>query len=102
VFINRLKKGMRLQTDPTVVYALGDAYTGKLSKQDLWFKSPYNTYRHKGLPPGPIGSVGLESLKAAAQPLKSDFLYFVSKKDGTHAFAKTYKQHLINIKKHLK
>jgi len=102
VFINRLKKGMRLQTDPTVVYALGDTYTGKLSKQDLWFKSPYNTYRHKGLPPGPIGSVGLESLKAAAQPLKSDFLYFVSKKDGTHAFAKTYKQHLINIKKHLK
>lgn len=102
VFINRLKKGMRLQTDPTVVYALGDAYTGKLSKQDLWFKSPYNTYRHKGLPPGPIGSVGLESLKAAAQPFKSDFLYFVSKKDGTHAFAKTYKQHLINIKKHLK
>lgn len=102
VFINRLKKGMRLQTDPTVVYALGDTYTGKLRKQDLWFKSPYNTYRHKGLPPGPIGSVGLESLKAAAQPLKSDFLYFVSKKDGTHAFAKTYKQHLINIKKHLK
>jgi aminodeoxychorismate lyase len=102
VFINRLEKGMRLQTDPTVVYALGDTYTGKLSKQDLWFKSPYNTYRHKGLPPGAISSVGLESLKAASQPLKSDYLYFVSKKDGTHAFAKTYKQHLINIKKHLK
>ena len=102
VFINRLKKNMRLQTDPTVVYALGDAYRGKLTKQDLWFKSPYNTYRHKGLPPGPIGSVGQESLKAAMHPLKSDYLYFVSKKDGTHAFAKTYKQHLININKYLK
>ena len=102
VFMNRLKVGMRLQTDPTVAYALGDAYTGKLNKKDLWFKSPYNTYRHKGLPPGAIGSVGLESLRAATHPLKSDYLYFVAKKDGTHAFAKTYKQHLINIKKYLK
>ncbi|MDC0430852.1 endolytic transglycosylase MltG [Candidatus Thioglobus sp.] len=102
VFMNRLKIGMRLQTDPTVAYALGDAYTGKLNKKDLWFKSPYNTYRHKGLPPGAIGSVGLESLRAATHPLKSDYLYFVAKKDGTHAFAKTYKQHLINIKKYLK
>ena len=102
VFINRLKKNMRLQTDPTVVYALGNAYTGKLSKQDLWFKSPYNTYRHKGLPPGAIGSVGLESLDAAMHPLKTDYLYFVAKKDGSHAFAKTYKQHRLNIKKYLK
>lgn len=102
VFINRLKKNMRLQTDPTVVYALGDAYRGKLTKQDLWFKSPYNTYRHKGLPPGPIGSVGQESLNAAMHPLQTDDLYFVAKKDGTHAFAKTYKQHLININKYLK
>ena len=102
VFMNRLKVGMRLQTDLTVAYALGDAYTGKLNKKDLWFKSPYNTYRHKGLPPGAIGSVGLESLRAATHPLKSDYLYFVAKKDGTHAFAKTYKQHLINIKKYLK
>ena len=102
VFINRLKKNMRLQTDPTVVYALGNTYRGKLTKQDLWFKSPYNTYRHKGLPPGPIGSVGQESLNAAMHPLQTDDLYFVAKKDGTHAFAKTYKQHLLNIKKYLK
>jgi UPF0755 protein len=102
VFINRLQKNMRLQTDPTVAYALGNAYQGKLTKKDLWFESPYNTYRHKGLPPGPISSVSLASLKAAVHPLKSDYLYFVSKKDGTHAFAKTYKQHLININKYLK
>ncbi len=102
VFINRLKKNMRLQTDPTVVYALGDAYTGKLSKKDLWVKSPYNTYRNKGLPPGPIGSVGQDSLTAAMHPLKTEYLFFVAKKDGSHAFAKTYKQHLTNIKKHLK
>jgi len=102
VFINRLEKNMRLQTDPTVIYALGEVYTGKLSKQDLWVKSPYNTYRHKGLPPGPIGSVGLESLNAAMHPKKSDYLFFVSKKDGTHVFAKNYKQHILNIKKYLK
>ncbi|MBC8493207.1 MAG: endolytic transglycosylase MltG [Candidatus Thioglobus sp.] len=102
VFINRLKKNMRLQTDPTVVYALGEAYTGKLTKQDLWVKSPYNTYRNKGLPPSPISSVGQASLEAAMHPLQTDYLFFVAKKDGTHAFAKTYKQHLINIKKHLK
>jgi len=102
VFINRLAKNMRLQTDPTVVYALGGAYTGKLSKQDLRIKNPYNTYRNKGLPPGPIGSVGASSLNAAMHPLKSDYLYFVAKKDGSHAFAKTYKQHRLNIKKYLK
>lgn len=102
VFLNRLKKNMRLQTDPTVVYALGEAYTGKLSKQDLWVKSPYNTYRNKGLPPGPISSIGQASLEAAMHPLQTEYLFFVAKKDGTHAFAKTYKQHLNNIKKHLK
>lgn len=102
VLINRLQQDMRLQTDSTVVYALGEAYTGKLSKQDLWFKNPYNTYRNKGLPPGAIGSVGSQSLHAAMHPLKTDYLYFVAKKDGTHAFAKTYKQHRLNIKNYLK
>jgi UPF0755 protein len=102
VFINRLQKNMRLQTDPTIAYALGEAYTGRLSRQDLRFKSPYNTYRNKGLPPGAIGSVGLDSLNAAAHPLASDYLYFVAKTDATHAFAKTYKQHRININNYLK
>ncbi|WP_428085952.1 endolytic transglycosylase MltG [Candidatus Thioglobus sp.] len=102
VFINRLKKNMRLQTDPTVIYALGDSYTGQLSKQDLQIKNPYNTYQNKGLPPGPIASVGANSLNSAMHPLKSDYLYFVAKENGNHVFAKTYKQHLININKPLK
>jgi UPF0755 protein len=102
VFMRRLKKGMRLQTDPSVVYALGSRYKGSLSKQDLKFNSPYNTYRHKGLPPTAIGSVGQASLRAAMHPASGDTLYFVAKKDGSHAFAKTYKQHRLNIKKYLK
>ncbi len=102
VFLNRLKKDMRLQTDPTVVYALGDKYTGSLSKKDLSIKSPYNTYRNKGLPPGPISSVSMSSLHAVMHPEKTQDLYFVAKKDGTHAFAKTYKQHLHNVNKYLK
>ena len=102
VLMRRLKKGMRLQTDPSVVYALGSRYKGSLSKQDLKFNSPYNTYRHKGLPPTAIGSVGQASLRAAMHPASGDTLYFVAKKDGSHAFAKTYKQHRLNIKKYLK
>ena len=102
VFMRRLKKGMRLQTDPSVVYALGSRYQGSLSKQDLKFNSPYNTYRHKGLPPTAIGSVGQASLRSAMHPASGDTLYFVAKKDGSHAFAKTYKQHRLNIKKYLK
>lgn len=102
VFMRRLRAGMRLQTDPTVVYALGDKYRGFLSRKDLKVNSPYNTYRHKGLPPTAIGAVGLASLHAAMHPAKGDSLYFVAKKDGTHAFAKTYQQHKLNIKKYLK
>jgi len=101
VFMNRLQKGMRLQTDPSVIYALGKNYRGRLSKKDLSINSPYNTYRNKGLPPSAIGSVGYESLNAATHPLATEALYFVSKKDGTHAFAKTYQQHRRNIKKYL-
>ncbi len=102
VFMRRLKKGMRLQTDPSVVYALGNQYKGSLSKKDLKFDSPYNTYRHKGLPPSAIGSVGQSSLHAAMHPALGDTLFFVAKKDGSHAFAKTYQQHRWNIKKYLK
>jgi len=101
VFMNRLRKGMRLQTDPSVIYALGEKYLGRLTKKDLRFNSPYNTYRNKGLPPSAIGSVGNESLNAATHPLATDALYFVAKKDGTHAFAKTYQQHRRNIEKYL-
>ena len=102
VFIGRLNSNMRLQTDPTVIYALGDQYTSPLTRSDLQFDHPYNTYRNKGLPPGAISSVGYQSLFAALHPAKGNDLYFVSKKDGSHAFAKTYDEHKENIKKYLK
>ena len=102
VFIGRLNSNMRLQTDPTVIYALGDQYSPPLTRSDLQFDHPYNTYRNKGLPPGAISSVGYQSLFAALNPAKGNDLYFVSKKDGSHAFAKTYDEHKENIKKYLK
>ena len=101
VFIRRLNEGMRLQTDPTVIYALGDAYSPPLKKSDLRIDSLYNTYRNKGLPPGAISSVGYQSLYAALHPSGNTDLYFVSKKDGSHAFAPTYEKHKENIKKYL-
>ena len=102
VFIGRLNSNMRLQTDPTVIYALGDQYKPPLTRSDLKFDHPYNTYRNKGLPPGAISSVGYHSLFAALHPVKGSALYFVSKKDGSHAFAETYDEHKENIKKYLK
>ena len=101
VFIRRLNEGMRLQADPTVIYALGDTYTPPLKKADLKIDSLYNTYRNKGLPPGAISSVSYQSLYAALHPEKGNDLYFVSKKDGSHAFAPSYKEHKENIKKYL-
>ena len=101
VFIRRINEGMRLQADPTVIYALGDTYTPPLKKADLKIDSLYNTYRNKGLPPGAISSVSYQSLYAALHPEKGSDLYFVSKKDGSHAFAPSYKEHKENIKKFL-
>lgn len=101
VFIRRINEGIRLQTDPTVIYALGDAYTPPLKKSDLKIDSLYNTYQNKGLPPGAISSVSYQSLYAALHPEKGNDLYFVSKKDGSHAFAPSYKEHKENIKKYL-
>jgi len=101
VFIGRLNLNMRLQTDPTVIYALGENYSPPLTRSDLQFDHPYNTYRNKGLPPGAISSVGYQSLYAALHPAKGNDLYFVSKKDGSHAFASTYDKHKENIKKYL-
>ena len=101
VFIRRINEGMRLQTDPTVIYALGDTYTPPLKKSDLKIDSLYNTYQNKGLPPGAISSVSYQSLYAALHPEKGNDLYFVSKKDGSHAFASSYKEHKENIKKYL-
>ena len=92
VYHNRLKKGMKLQADPTVQYIIKDGPRRLLNK-DLKTKSPYNTYLYKGLPPGPINSPGLESLKAALNPEKNEYLYFVAKGDGYHTFSKNEKEH---------
>ena len=93
VFINRLRIGMKLQSDPTVIYALGKDFDGDIKRKDLRIDNPYNTYRYKGLPPGPISIVSIESLEAALNPEKTDFLYFVSMKNGFHKFSKNLTEH---------
>jgi UPF0755 protein len=95
VFLNRLRLGMKLQTDPTVIYALKleGKYRGNIHKVDLSNDSPYNTYRFTGLPPGPIGSPGRSALNAVLQPEKTEALYFVSRNDGTHVFSKLLRDH---------
>ena len=101
VYSNRLRKNMALQCDPTVIYALQKAgrYSGNLHRDDLGFNSPYNTYRYPGLPPGPIASPGRASLDAAVRPADNDFLYFVSRNDGSHEFARTLDEHNRNVHK---
>jgi len=93
VFHNRLKIGMRLQTDPTVIYGIGPEFDGNLRKVDLRRDSPYNTYMRAGFPPTPIAIPSMESLLAAANPAKSDALYFVAKGDGSSHFSKTLAEH---------
>ena len=99
VYRNRMKIGMGMQADPTVIYALQKAgkYDGNLSRSDLQFDSPYNTYRYAGLPPGPIASAGRASLAATVKPASVDYLYFVSRNDGTHVFASTLAEHNRNV-----
>lgn len=93
VFINRLNKGMSLQTDPTVIYGIGPKFDGNLRKADLRKDTAYNTYLHKGLPPGPIAMPSKESILAAAHPDKSNALFFVAKGDGSSHFSQTLKEH---------
>jgi len=93
VFVNRLRKGMRLQTDPTVIYGLGSAYSGVLTRSDLEKPTAYNTYVISGLPPGPIAIPSRASLEAAAHPEKSDLLYFVANGQGGHTFTSTLANH---------
>ncbi len=105
VFINRLKKGMRLQTDPTVIYALteGEMSFGRsLRKKDLSIDSPFNTYKYYGLPPGPICNPGKEAIFAAVNPESSDFLYFVADGKGGHSFAKSLGEHNRNVRNWVK
>jgi UPF0755 protein len=101
VYANRLKIGMGLQCDPTVIYALQRAgrFTGNLRREDLLFDSPYNTYRYAGLPPGPIASPGRASIEAAIRPADVPYIYFVSRNDGSHAFAATLAEHNANVEK---
>jgi UPF0755 protein len=100
VYRNRLKIGMAMQADPTVVYALRKAgnYDGNIRKEDLSLDSPYNTYRYPGLPPGPIAAPGKASLEAALKPADVPYLYFVSRNDGSHVFARTLAEHNRNVR----
>jgi UPF0755 protein len=94
VYLNRLRKGMLLQADPTTIYGIGLEFDGNLRRKHLTDASnPYNTYTRKGLPPGPICSPGLSSLLAVIEPAEHDYLYFVSKNDGSHVFSRTLKEH---------
>ena len=102
VYRNRLEKRMGLQCDPTVIYALElrGRFSGNLTRADLGVASPYNTYHYPGLPPGPIAAPGQASLEAAARPAAVKYLYFVSRNDGSHAFASTLAEHNRNVQKY--
>ncbi len=93
VFANRLKRGMRLQTDPTVIYGMGERFDGNIRKRDLGADTPWNTYTRDGLPPTPIAMPGAASIRAVVNPAKSDYLYFVARGDGSHEFSRSLEEH---------
>ncbi len=101
VFINRLQKGMMLQTDPTVIYGMGDKYKGNIRKKDLRTDTPYNTYTRHGLPPTPIATPSKASIEAVFNPADGDMLYFVAKGNGMSHFSKTYAEHKRAVVKYL-
>jgi len=101
VFLNRLRKKMKLQTDPTVIYGI-ENFNGNLTRHDLRTPTPYNTYIIKGLPPGPIGSPGLAAIKAVINPAQGAYYYFVSKNDGSHYFSKSLAEHNQAVTKYQK
>ena len=102
VFQQRLKLGMRLQSDPTVIYALGDEFDGDLTRAHLRMEHPFNTYRTDGLPPTPIACPSRSSLEAAANPTKTDYLYFVARGDGSSQFSKTLAEHNVAVAEYQK
>ena len=100
VFLNRLRRGMRLETDPAVIYGI-EGFDGNLRRRDLENEAnPYNTYRIPGLPPGPIASPGERALRSVVYPAESDYLYFVSRNDGSHTFSRTYAEHLAAVNRY--
>ena len=99
VFVRRLRKGMLLQTDPTVIYGMGDTFDGNLRRRDLRADTPYNTYTRKGLPPTPIAMPGVDALHAVMHPAKGKSLYFVAMGEGKHYFSNTLKQHNLAVDK---
>jgi len=103
LFVQRLRIGMRLQTDPTVIYGIGPGYDGNIRKRDLLTDTPYNTYTRAGLPPTPIAMPGVDALDAVARPAPSEFLYFVAAGDGSgrHLFAQTLAEHQANVRTYL-
>lgn len=100
VFMSRLRKNMRLQTDPTVIYGIGESFDGDIRRSDLTTDTPYNTYTRSGLPPTPIAMVGREAINAVMHPEATDKLYFVSKGDGTHQFSETLEEHNAAVRKY--
>jgi UPF0755 protein len=100
VFIRRLKIGMPLATDPTIIYGLGDAFDGNLRKHDLMTDNPYNTYLRRGLPPTPIAMPGGDALQAAVHPAPGKALYFVARGDGSHYFSETLQEHSNAVRKY--